>query len=181
MRVIKEEAIILKRVNSGEADRLLTILTRSFGKIQVKASGVRKITSRRCAHLEPLNKVLLTLYQGKSMPIVTEAETLEDFSFLKTKLKAIGYAYYLCELVDRLTPEGQEHASVVSLLNDALQTLNQEDVDASFLEIFEMALLQTLGYLQKSLQHRTVNTQFLIEQIIERKLKTKQILPKLLE
>ena len=62
-RAYKTEAIIIKRRNFGEADRILTILTKNYGKIQVRAPGVRKITSRRSSHIELLNFSSLTLYR----------------------------------------------------------------------------------------------------------------------
>src|SRR5579859_8022976 len=107
MRQLIAEGIVLKRRNIGEADRILTVLTRSFGKMSIKAIGVRKITSKRSSHIEPLNHVILSLYKGKAMPVLTEITTKESFSDIKQDLQKIGFAYHLCELVDGLCPEGQ--------------------------------------------------------------------------
>ncbi|PIZ97846.1 MAG: DNA repair protein RecO, partial [Candidatus Levybacteria bacterium CG_4_10_14_0_2_um_filter_35_8] len=55
MNSYKTEGIVIKRRNLGEADKILTIFTKRYGKIQVKAPGIRKINSRRSPHVELLN------------------------------------------------------------------------------------------------------------------------------
>ncbi|MBI4096902.1 MAG: DNA repair protein RecO, partial [Candidatus Levybacteria bacterium] len=52
MRTFRTEGIIIKRKNFGEADRILTVFTKEYGKLQVKAKGIRRIPSRRSAHVE---------------------------------------------------------------------------------------------------------------------------------
>ena len=61
MPSVTVEGLILKRANFGEADRMLTILTKNLGKISVVARGVRKITSRRAGNVELLNLVKIGL------------------------------------------------------------------------------------------------------------------------
>src|SRR3989338_2325539 len=114
MRTYKIEGIVLRRRNLGEADRILTILTKYNGKIQVRAPGVRRIPSRRSSHVELLNFSQLTLYSSSKsfMPIVIEAQTLEDFSEVKCDLEKIGCAYYICELINGLCADNQENRSV---------------------------------------------------------------------
>src|SRR5260221_5887665 len=146
MNRIVVEGIVLKRRNVGEADRILTVLTRHYGKMTIKAVGVRKITSKRSSHIEPLNYSILSLYQGKGMPILTEVTTKESFGDLKQDLTKIGFAYHLCELVDGLCPEGQENSRVFELLRDVLSDLCGECVLAERIHAFEIALLTTLGY-----------------------------------
>lgn len=182
MRSYKSEGIILKRKNSGEADRILTVFTKNRGKIQIKAVGVRKINSRRSPHTEPLNYTLLYLYKGRGIPILIEAETLEAFPRIKDNLKRIGYAYYLCELIDCLCPENQENISVFYLLSDTLKKLSKEEDFVRIINEFEKSLLTTLGfYPQNILLSQDIDLSYIIEQIIEKKLKTKQIISRLTE
>jgi len=171
------EGIVLKRRNIGEADRILTILTKQQGKMQVKAIGVRKISSKRASHIEPLNHVSMSLYKGKGMPILTEVATKESFATLKENLQTIGFAYHLCELVDGLCPEGQENIQVFDLLRSVLSDICHTTHLAERIHEFEVALLTTLGYW--SSQSAELNTSYVIESILERKLKTARMLPKL--
>ncbi len=180
MRSYKTEAIIVKRRNFGEADRVLTVLTKNYGKIQVRAPGVRKITSRRSSHIELLNLSVLTLYRSfsASMPIVTEAQAQEEFLSIKNTLKKIGFAYYICELIDRFCAQNQENRRIFFLLKDTLFSLCDADQakpgSAFSISDFEEELLVSLGFLQK--QHRLLDKQIFIESILEQKLRTKQAL-----
>jgi DNA repair protein RecO (recombination protein O) len=110
------------------------------------------------------------------MPILTEVESLENFYNLKNDLEKIGYAYHVCELVDGLCPENQQNAEVFELLDKTLKLISKET--ENLLEIvkdFEIKLLSSLGfYSQKQALH--LSTHEFIENLLERKLKTKQIL-----
>ena len=177
MRAYKTEGIIVKRRNFGEADRILTVFTGNYGKIQARAPGVRKITSRRSSHIELLNLTLLTLYKSShsSLPIVTEAQTLEEFSSIKNTLRKIGFAYYICELIDRLCAENQENRRIFFLVRETMFALCHAEQDsASIISAFEDKLLVLLGFLPSS--HNLRDKQVFIESILERKLRTKRIL-----
>src|SRR5215469_678141 len=128
MRNFKTEGVIIKRRNINDADRILTIMTRDYGKIQIKAAGVRKITSRRAAHIELLNHTIVHLYQGKTFIVLTEAKMLDDFSLIKQDFDKVGLAYHLCELVDGLCPENQENRNVFFLLQRTLTELAQQKI-----------------------------------------------------
>ncbi len=178
MRSFRTEGIVIKRSNYSEADRIVTIFTKKNGKIKVKAAGVRKIASRRSPHIELLNYCIFGLYQAAGvarMPILTEVESKESFPLLKKDLKRIGYAYHVCELVDGLCAENQEHPEVFMLLGRTLRKLSKEDNFSEIVHEFELELLRLLGF---SSTART-DTQEFIEEILERRLKTKQILPQL--
>lgn len=179
MKSIVVDGIILKRKSVGEADRFVTLFTKQFGKMQLKAVGVRKIASRRASHIELLNVVRCGLYKGKGMPILTEITTQQSFSTLKTDLTKVGFAYHICELVDGLCPENQENPAIFILLQNVLMQLEQEEELASVIHNFEVKLLTLLGYWTEQSSEK-LHTAFIIESILERRLKTRQILPKLL-
>jgi hypothetical protein len=129
MRSVRTEGIIIKRRNFGEADRLLTVITPYYGKLTIKAAGVRKITSRRSAHIELLNHSALSLYKGSGMHVLTEAKMLDDHAAIKKNFTKVGFAYHLCELVDGLCPEGQDNNKVFFLLRKTLlQLATHEEV-----------------------------------------------------
>lgn len=179
MRNFKVEGIIIKRRNYKDADRILTVFTKNHGKIFVRAAGVRKITSRRAGHIEPLNHSILTLYQGHAFPVLTEVSIISNFSDIKADLNNIGHALHLCELVDVLCPENQENTKVFILLRETLKRLNAIDDAKSLINEFEMQLLTHLGYWNKTNFAQAFDTQNFIENIIERKLKSRDIFAKL--
>src|SRR5581483_11158034 len=135
MRNLKTEGIIIKRRNFGEADRILTVFTKDHGKLQLKAKGVRRITSRRSSHTELLNLTSLYLYQGRNMYLLTEAIVVENFSQLKNDLLSVGFAYHICELIDGLCPENQENQKVFDLLKQTLFALKNDKNLENIVEI----------------------------------------------
>ena len=178
MRSFKTEGIIIKRRNYGEADRLLTVLTKNNGKIQIKATGIRRIPSRRSAHVELLNHSILSLYRGKTYATLTEAQAIDNFSPIKNSLEKMGLSYHLCELIDGLCAENQENMRVFYLLKNSLTTLAMNDgLEASVRE-FEIELLTILGYLPNRLKNG-LDTHDFIENILERKLKSYPIFARL--
>jgi DNA repair protein RecO (recombination protein O) len=184
MRTYKTEGIIIKRKNYGEADRILTVFTKYYGKIQVRAAGIRRIQSRRSAHVELLNYSILGLYKGRSIPILTEAQAIENFSSIKSSLQKIGDAYHLCEIIDGLCPENQENTKVFYMLKNILTSLSENlyQANSTITDIreFEIDLLTTLGYWNKAdMLTEEFNTHSFIENILERKLKSRDIFSKL--
>lgn len=155
----------------------MTVFTKRFGKIRVKAVGVRRITSRRSPHIELLNFSSLSLHKGHNLPILTEAQTTEDFSQIKENLIKVGFAYHICELIDGLCPENQENRKVFYLLKDVLNRLEFEEDIVSIVHEFEIELLTVLGYYKPSWRRERVDTTSFIESILERRLKSKRILP----
>ena len=153
MRTFSSEGIILKRVDFGEADRLVTIFTKNKGKITSLAKGIRKMGSRRSGNVELLNKAKLSFVQSKSLPILTEAESVQTFPRLKEDLRKIGLAYYLIELVDQFFHDGQESYKTYDLLSEALNLINELELEKSEIVVraFELKLLSIVGY-QPSLQ-----------------------------
>jgi len=177
MRSYKTEGIVIKRRNFGEADRLLTVFSKKHGKIQIKAVGVRKINSRRSPHIELLNYSLFNLYKGRGMPLLTEVENFENFSEIKEDLTKVGNAYHICELIDGLCAENQENEEIFHLLQKTLKRLSFETDIAGLIRQFEIELLTKLGFYTPNKFSLNFDTSLFIEEILERKLKSKQMLP----
>lgn len=180
MRNFKTEGIVIRRRNFKDADRILTVLTAEHGKIAVRASGIRRIPSRRSAHVELLNHCVLTLYTGHAFPVLTEAQTIDSFAPIKEDLQKIGLAYHLCELVDGLCPENQENRQVFNLVKATLTQLSFEENASSIVENFQTELLALLGYWNKQeFLAKDIDMDHFVENILERKLKSKAIFTKL--
>ncbi|PIP75008.1 MAG: DNA repair protein RecO [Candidatus Levybacteria bacterium CG_4_9_14_3_um_filter_35_16] len=175
MNSYKTEGIVIKRRNLGEADKILTIFTKRYGKIQVKAPGIRKINSRRSPHVELLNYSAISLYYGKNLPILIEAKTIEPFSDIKSDLKKISSAYHICELVDNLCPDNQENWDVFMLLKETLSLIIITIDPEKIIRAFEIKILVQLGFLKPISVDENFNTISFIEQILEKKLKTRQV------
>lgn len=169
MSSYKTEGVILKRSNYGEADKILTIYTKNYGKVRALAKGVRKITSRKGGNLEIFNHCVLFLAEGRNLHIVTEAQVINSFSRWGDKLSEAAAAFYIVELVDQLTPDGQVSRPVFDLLVETLRDLD--------IQSFEVELLKLLGFWSERINRR--DTQSYIEEIIEKKLKSPEFQRKL--
>lgn len=138
------EAIILKRSNFGEADRMLTVLTKNLGKISVVARGVRKITSRRAGNVELLNVVKLGLFKGKGYTL-TEAVSVQTFPRIKSNLAVSTAAFHILELINKILPEDDPNPRVFDLMKQVL-----DEFEASPRQIilrgFEIKLLKITGF-----------------------------------
>lgn len=178
MRTYKTEGIIIKRINVGEADRILTVFTRKGGKISIKASGVRRTSSRRSPHIELLNYSSFTLHAGYALPIATEVESHKDFSGIKENLTKVGFAYHLCELIDGLCAENQEHPLIFDLFKSTLEQLEREEDIAPIIHEFEVDLLTKLGFYNR-IETTKIDPTGFIEQILERKLKSRKLLSRI--
>ncbi len=145
-RLYKTEAIVLRQRKLGEADRILTLFTPAYGKLDAKAKGVRKTTSRMSGHLQPLNRCMVQLAQGRTMEVVAGCETLESFQPLRDDLGRLSRALYAAELADRFLPERVENLPTYRLLLDTLRRL-QGTADADLtLRHYEMRLLERSGF-----------------------------------
>ena len=98
-------AIVLKRVNVGETDRIINLLTQEFGKITVVAKGVRKMKSTKRAFLEPGNIVKAFCIQTKSLPLLTQATLIQDCSEMEQNLAAYRSLTQLLEIFEKLFVE----------------------------------------------------------------------------
>lgn len=140
------EAIVLKRTNLGEADRILTLFTPYKGKLHVIAKGVRRPISKMAGHLELLSRSQLQLALGRNLDIVTQAEGRENFLHLRTELWHMTCGFYLAELVNRFIEEHTQHANVYKLLLEALRSLDADAV--------EVQRQRTQGTLSTEQEHR---------------------------
>lgn len=113
----KVQALILGRRSSGEADRLVTLLTRETGIRRVLAKGVRKIPSRRGGHLEPLTRVDAVLNGGRDYAYLAHVETANYFQALRKSEQALEQARALAQLTVATLEEGEPQAHLFDYLD----------------------------------------------------------------
>src|SRR5215471_3273000 len=114
-RIYRTEALIIRRSDFGEADRLLTLITPQ-GKRRVVAKGARKTTSRLAGHIELFSHATLLLAVGRNLDIITQSVVLHSYDRLRGDIERIGAAYYAAELIDRLTEDEDENRPAFDLL-----------------------------------------------------------------
>lgn len=163
-RVYSTEAVVLRRTDFGEADRILTLFTPSYGKVRAIAKGARRTTSRLAGHLEPFARTQLLLATGRELDVVTQAEARERLDRLRDDLWHATGAWYVVELVDRFLEDADPHPRLYRLFTSTLRLLDDDagrpdagsagtaTGDAAYmhswlaLRYFELHLLDELGY-----------------------------------
>ena len=100
-RNYKTEAIILSRKNYSEADRILTLYSKNFGKIYTIAKGIRRPSSRKRGSLEIFSHITFSASRGKSLDIMTEVETVDNFDEVRSDLKKVSVAYFFVETIKK--------------------------------------------------------------------------------
>jgi DNA repair protein RecO (recombination protein O) len=146
-RAFRTQAIILKRRDFGEADRLLTVFTPERGKLDVIAKGARKPTSHKTGHVELFTRADMLVHKGRELDIVAQAEMLAPYLALREDLARGAYASYAAELVDRFAAQGDEdYQSVFALLDSTLDRLCSDSEPRLVMRYFEVHLLDLVGF-----------------------------------
>lgn len=149
-RVRSTRALILRRRDVNDADRVLTVLTPGDGKLELIAKGVRKTTSRKAGHLELFTHAALLVAQGRTWDIITEAQTVESFRHLRENLEAIAVASYICELIDAFAETGDELRPIWDLALFTLRVLDEAAAQGgpppNLLSWFDLHLLSLTGF-----------------------------------
>lgn len=148
-KYLKTKAIVLKRNNYKEADRLVTLYTEEKGKITATAKGVRKITSTKRGHIELFNLIDMQAVDHKGWYILTQAENIKTFSKLKEDLTLTSYGYYISEIFEKLVPEDEGSDMLFKFLTKTLDLLDKTG-KLTILNAFNVKILRMLGFYSRS-------------------------------
>jgi DNA repair protein RecO (recombination protein O) len=148
-RLYKTEAIILRSMDLGEADRVLTVLTPRLGKLRVIGKGIRRTRSRLGGGLEPFSDVHLVLAVGRTFDVVTGVALEDPHLGLRNDLHSTAAGWYVVELADRFCEGSADSHGAFVLLAQALAALDAPP-DAVSREVvarwFELHLLDAMGF-----------------------------------
>lgn len=146
MQTFRTEAIILRRTNYGEADRILNLLTPGRGKVSAIAKGVRKSKSKLAGGLELFATCDVTIMQGKSdMGTVSSARLVKFYGDILKDYDRMQLAYELIKMVNRAT-ETVGESEFYYLLRDGMVYLNELTVDYRIVELwFRLRYASALG------------------------------------
>jgi DNA repair protein RecO (recombination protein O) len=132
MGAYKADAIVLRSIRYGEADRILHLYTADNGRISAIAKGSRRPNSRFGGRLEPFFRLRMDLHEGRSeLHTVTGAHTLAGHARLRTDVRALDSATRACDAVARLFETSEPHPAVFNLLCRKLSLLDDEPARAT--------------------------------------------------
>jgi DNA repair protein RecO (recombination protein O) len=165
--------IILARRNFGEADRILVVYSKNFGRLSLMAKGVRRPKSRKRGHIEVFSLVNFQGVSGKGMDLMTEAELVDDFGDVRKTLNKISLAYYFAEVIGRITHEGEPNIELYNLIVEYLNKLKKTKKLKGLRMSFIKDLLTLMGYWPVGREMADPDRE--LEEIIERQVYSSRV------
>ncbi|HXE97898.1 MAG TPA: DNA repair protein RecO [Dongiaceae bacterium] len=142
----KLQAFVLSTTDYGDSDRIVSLFTLEHGRLKGFARGARNSRKRFGPALETFARIDLQLHHKDGLSSLRSADVITLYSGIRGVLGAIAHAVYACELVECLTPEGQPLPRLYRLLAAYLDRLDSGLVDDADRRMFEINLLNILGY-----------------------------------
>jgi DNA repair protein RecO (recombination protein O) len=145
---VKTQAVVLRSIRYGEADRIVHLYTADRGRIGAIAKGVRRSRSRFGGRLEPFFRLNLVLYEGRSdLLTVTAAETVAGYGRLRSDGRALDSAARACDAVGRLFDTDEPHPAVFNLLCNEMALIDDDPARATHSNqlAFRLKLLLAAG------------------------------------
>lgn len=147
MPTYREEGIVIRKKNSGEADKILTIYTKGQGRVTAFAPGARRITSRKASATELFTHGIYFLSKGREMDTLTESEVLNSFFALREDLQKAALAFYLAEVLNSLLADGQPNYPVYRLFLETISLVARaKRRHELWVRAFEIKSLLQLGF-----------------------------------
>lgn len=117
------EGFVIGRIRFGEADRIITIFTKNFGKMSLIAKGVRRPMSKKRGSLEIFNHIKFSAVKSHGLDIITEVEPLDTYATIRKDIKKVSVAYYFCEVIGRIAGEEEKSDASYELFKRYLEEL----------------------------------------------------------
>ena len=147
MSYLKTKGIVIREVNTGEADKIITVFSRSKGRISVLAKGARRPRSSNSAGAQFLSYCDYVLFSGRDMYSMNSSEVLEPFYEIRNDMVRLTYAAHFTDIVNDIIQENQPASGLLQLLLNSLHMLAKTDKPPELISrIFELRSLAIAGY-----------------------------------
>jgi DNA repair protein RecO (recombination protein O) len=150
----------------------VTLFTRDRGKITCVAKGARKLSSSKLSALEPGCEVKLYCIETKSLPILTQAQIINDFSGCRDSLVTIKKLFQTLEIVDFLLPEGDEQSEIYDILRAILNVIEHPAQQTIEVRPLFNRIIEILGFHQELDEKYQQSIHQLVEELTTRKMKS---------
>ena len=146
--IVKTEAIVLKRINYGDTSRIVSLLTKDYGRLSVIAKGARSPRSRLGPVLDTLNHLQVVLYrkEGKDLHLLSQCDLLSRFTRLTDDLHRLGCALSVLDLVSASSHYDEDSTILFGTALESLNAMDSGPDPYSVLLYFQTRLLCILGF-----------------------------------
>lgn len=147
MSLVRTQGIVIGEVDTGESDKILTIFTKKYGKIQASVKGAKRPRSNLTACSQILVFSDFILYKGKDSYKVNTCDIIESFYKIRNDLIKLTYASYFIEIINYIVQENLPSYRVLQLFLNTLFILSETDKSPEMVaRVFEMRLMSIIGY-----------------------------------
>ncbi|MEQ2129438.1 DNA repair protein RecO [Caldanaerobacter subterraneus] len=148
MRFLKTEAIVLKSNLISEKDKIATLFTRDYGKLQAVAKGARRSKSRFVNAVRPFIVANYVIFEGQNYYYIDQWELVKNFENIEKDLKKFALASYISETISRVLEEKQKNTKLYFFTKHSLEAVESLNVETSiFLFSYTLKLISLLGYM----------------------------------
>ena len=145
---LNTDGLIIREQQTGEDDRLVTLLTRDYGVLRAFVRGAKRIKSRSQSSTQLFAYGNYSIYRGKDAYSIDEAQPIEIFFDLRNDIASLSLAQYFCELAGELAPVEDSAEEYLRLILNALHMLSKNKKSHEQLKaIVELRLLTLSGYM----------------------------------
>ncbi len=163
----KTTAIVLKRIDYGEADRIVTVLTPDAGKLSLMAKGARRVKSKLAGGIELLSTSEINYIAGKgSLDTLVSSRLIRHYGLIVQNIDRTMLAYELIKLLDKVT-EDQPETAYYELLEQTFFVLDDQNVSVDFIRVWFSAQLLRLAGHTPNLQTETTGAKLSAEKRYE--------------
>lgn len=142
------KALVVKSVDYGEFDKLLTLVTEDKGKLTVTVKGGKSIRSKFVSVCEPFTYAYFNLRKSKKYYYVYDSDLLEDFYLLRDSIEKLSLAAYFCDITSEISLEGISDPDVIKLALNALYALAYKDYGIALVKsVFEFKAAVVAGFM----------------------------------
>ena len=147
MGFLKTQGIVIKEVNTGEADKIITLFSRNRGRISALSRGGKRPKSKLAAASQIMCYGEYVLYSGREIYTVNSCEVIEPFYEIRNDIVKLTYAAHFMDIVLEIGQENQPAPKLLQLLLNSLYMLAKTDKQPELVSrIFELRALATAGY-----------------------------------
>jgi DNA repair protein RecO (recombination protein O) len=149
--IAESEAIVLRAIKHGETSKIVTLYTRSFGKVNVIAKGARDMKSKFGGALEMFARVSVVFYKKEraeaGLYLLSKAELIDPHRGILSDLDRIESATSVCELILRAIHDEEEHSEIFDLLSATLSEIVKGSTSPILMQFeFYLEFLKTMGF-----------------------------------
>ena len=124
MKIIKTNCIVLKKKEMKEADLLVMLFSKDFGKIMATAYGIRKSKKRDIVSLNPLNEIEITLLQKNNYYVVKDVEIIKNFKNILKNIEKLEISLYILDSIDKIYYMTEENGDFFDKLVEILSFID---------------------------------------------------------